>query len=259
MPARVIYSILPGRYGNEAMIDRLRAIYQREMMTPSPLAIFINPFFLLRRALLVHLRKTLSGIKGRRVLDVGCGSKPYEALFDVEDYVGTDIEKSGHDHASSRVDVFYDGKTLPAENGSVDIVFSSEVFEHVFGLDDLLDEIHRVLQDDGMLVFTAPFIWGEHEQPYDYARYTQFAWADLLDRHGFDLVERVKTTGDIETIFQLLASYIHQGVLPNNRLVRLVLTPFLIAPVSLIGFLLARILPDTGTLYANNIIVARKT
>ena len=240
------------------MIDRLRAIYHREMMTPSFLAIFINPFFLLRRALLVHLRKTVSGMQGKRVLDVGCGSKPYEQLFGADDYIGTDIEQSGHDHASSRVDVFYDGKTLPAATGSIDIVFSSEVFEHVFSLDDLLDEVYRVLHDDGTLVFTAPFIWGEHEQPYDYARYTQFAWADLLTRHGFEVVERKKTTGDVETIFQLFANYIHQGVLPSNRVIRLLLTPFLIAPISLIGFLLARILPDTGTLYANNIIVARK-
>jgi SAM-dependent methyltransferase len=125
-------------------------------------------------------------------------------------------------------------------------------------LDALLDEIHRVLKDGGVLLFTAPFIWGEHEQPYDYARYTQFAWADLLTRHGFETVERVKTTGDIETIFQLLANYMHQGVLPQNRIMRLLLTPFLVAPISLIGFLLARILPDTGTLYTNNIVTARK-
>lgn len=240
------------------MIDRLRALYRREMMTPSLLAIFINPFFLLRRALMVKLRRHASGLEGARLLDIGCGGKPYEHLFSVSAYIGTDIETSGHDHRSSRVDFFYDGKTLPVEAGAFDIVFSSEVFEHVFDLDALLDEIHRVLKDGGVLLFTAPFIWGEHEQPYDYARYTQFAWADLLTRHGFETVERVKTTGDVETIFQLLANYMHQGVLPQNRIMRLLLTPFLVAPISLIGFLLARILPDTGTLYTNNIVTARK-
>ena len=240
------------------MIKLLLKLYRREMMTPSYFGLLINPFFLLRRALLVHLRRVAAPINGGDLLDIGCGGKPYEHLFAVDSYLGTDIAVSGHDHTNSRVDFYYDGKTLPVDANRFDIVFTSEVFEHVFDLDALLDEIHRVLKQDGQLIFTAPFMWGEHEQPYDFARYTQFAWADLLQRHGFCIVERRRTTGDIETLFQLLANYLHQGILPNNRVLRAALTPFVIAPMSLLGFVLGRLLPDTGSLYANNIIVAKK-
>jgi len=45
-------------------------------------------------------------IKGK-VLDVGCGSKPYQDCFPlVSAYIGIDVEASGHDHENSKVDVF---------------------------------------------------------------------------------------------------------------------------------------------------------
>ena len=49
------------------------------------------------------------------MLDFGCGQKPYESLFSVEEYVGLDIEVSGHDHTNSKVDTYYDGKNIPLQ------------------------------------------------------------------------------------------------------------------------------------------------
>lgn len=53
-------------------------------------------------------------------MDVGCGSKPYRELFDVDEYIGIDIEVSGHNHSSSNIDKFYDGKVIPFENNALD-------------------------------------------------------------------------------------------------------------------------------------------
>ena len=72
-----------------------------------------NPFFPMRRALSRAIGEAALGADGR-VLDVGCGAKPYEHFFtSCTSYFGVDIEVSGHDHATSKIDAFFDGVNLP--------------------------------------------------------------------------------------------------------------------------------------------------
>ena len=106
---------------------------------------------------------------------IGCGSKPYENLFvHADKYIGCDVEVSGHNHSDSKIDYFFDGKKLPFSDGTFDAVVSFEVFEHVFNLPEILTEINRVTKEKGTLLISIPFAYGEHEIPYDFARYTSF-------------------------------------------------------------------------------------
>jgi len=90
-------------------------------------------------------------------LDIGCGSKPYESLFkNVTNYIGVDIESSGHDHTDSKVDLYYDGKKLPFDDNYFDCVVSFEVLEHVFNIEELLSEIKRVMKKGGYGIFLVP-------------------------------------------------------------------------------------------------------
>tara|TARA_B110000211_G_scaffold157380_1_gene178297 strand:- start:3373 stop:4134 length:762 start_codon:yes stop_codon:yes gene_type:complete len=237
----------------------LKSIWVREAFYPSYfLGVWINPFFIIRRGLIDGVREISTYIHGGKLLDVGCGSKPYEELFVVDEYIGIDIEVSGHSHASSKVDKFYDGKAIPFPNGHFDCVFSSEVFEHVFNLDELLTEINRVLKTGGKFAFTCPFVWDEHEQPYDFARYTSFAIEHLLAKHGFTVVKLKKSTGYIETVMQMLSAYLWQHVLPKNKYFKLIFTPLLIAPVNILGLLFKVIFPKNNNFYHNNIVLAEK-
>ena len=68
---------------------------------------------------------------------------------------------------NKHADRSYDGKTFPFSDGEFDAVLTSEVLEHVFNPDEFLSEINRVLRDDGVLLLTVPFVWDEHEQPFD--------------------------------------------------------------------------------------------
>ena len=70
--------------------------------------------------------------------------KTLQMFFNVDKYVG--IFKSGHNHKTSKIDLFYDGKIIPFKECSFDYVFSSEVFQQVFDFDTLLSEINRVLK-----------------------------------------------------------------------------------------------------------------
>ena len=237
----------------------LKKIWNKEQFYPSViLGIWINPAFIVRRGLINGVREISSHFSRGRLLDVGCGSKPYEKLFDAVEYIGIDIEVSGHDHSSSKVDKFYDGKKIPFEDKSFDNVFSSETFEHVFNINELLDEINRVLKPGGKLCFTLPFVWEEHEQPYDFARYTSFAAEHLLNAHGFKLIKLTKSTGYIETVMQMLSIYIYQHVLPRNAYLRILLTPLFVSPINIVALVLSKVLPKNTNFYHTNIVIAEK-
>lgn len=240
------------------MKEIIKKIYIKESFYPSWfLGIWINPTFIVRRGILKGIKKICSKFIGGKLLDIGCGSKPYEELFTVNEYIGIDVEVSGHNHSLSKIDKFYDGATIPYNENEFDWVFSSEVFEHVFNLDELLKEINRVLIKGGKLAFTCPFVWEEHEQPYDFARYTSFGLKSLIKKHGFVVETHIKSTKSFETIMQVFASYIYQN-LPKNRYLISLLVPFLVSPFNIVGSLFGKILPNNGNFYHTNIIIARK-
>ena len=62
-------------------------------------------------------------------------------------------------------------------------------FELYWGKHRTMREIARVLKPDGCLILTAPHIWGIHEEPHDYYRYTPFGLRYLAERAGLHVVE----------------------------------------------------------------------
>src|SRR5688572_4155405 len=90
---------------------------RKQSFAPGIAGIILNPFYFIRRALYLNIRKTAPTLSGR-LLDFGCGRKPYENLFNVSQYIGIDMEQTGHEHTLSKIDVFYDGKNIPFENES---------------------------------------------------------------------------------------------------------------------------------------------
>ncbi|OSZ76877.1 hypothetical protein CAP36_10600 [Chitinophagaceae bacterium IBVUCB2] len=147
-----------------------------------------NAFYFTRGALYKKIKQFAPQLHGR-LMDFGCGSKPYQSLFiNATEYIGVDYAGEGHSHTNESIDVLYDGKKIPFPDEYFDGAFSSEVVEHVFNLEEILPEIARVIKREGKLLITCPFVWPEHEVPVDYARYTQFALKDLLEKNGFSLL-----------------------------------------------------------------------
>jgi SAM-dependent methyltransferase len=239
------------------MLQKLKQIYSKETLMPSFLGIFINPLYFIKQGLYKGVALNRKYLKGR-LLDFGCGSKPYKNLLDVQNYIGVDIEVSGHSHKDSQVDVYYDGKTLPFDDNHFDSIFSSEVFEHIFNLEQILNELYRVIKPSGYMLITLPFVWDEHEIPYDFARYTSFGIDHLLKKTGFEVIAIQKTTNYVETVFQMWNAYISQFVLPSNRFFKMLLTPLLIAPVTIVGIFASKVLPENRNFYHNCIVIARK-
>jgi SAM-dependent methyltransferase len=238
------------------MFSRVMSYYADQMMRPGFVGLFINPFYFARRELLSAMRDFGPEIRGR-VLDVGCGSRPYELLVSSTEYVGLELD-TPENRRTKRADVYYDGSELPFPDRSFDGVISNEVLEHVFEPDAFIADIARVLKPNGRLLLTVPFVWDEHEQPRDYGRYSSFGLAALLEKHGFIILRHRKTAANVKIIFQLLNAYLYKITVTRSLFLNLCVTLVLMAPFNLLGALLARITPGNPDLYLDNVVLAER-
>ncbi len=239
------------------MIKRAVARFiERQAFYPTLSGAFVNPFYIARRGLADAMREYSTHLSGR-LLDVGCGSKPYARLFSVEQYIGLDID-SERTRSGGVADYYYDGHRFPFDSASFDSILCNQVLEHVFNPSEFLSEIHRVLKPNGGMVLTVPFVWDEHEQPWDYARYSSFGLTALFEKSGLRIERRTKINADISVLFQLFNAYLYK-LLPNSLRVRLLVCATVMAPVSLIGQFLGHVLPANDDLYLDQIVFARKS
>ncbi len=238
------------------MLRILESYYRRQIFFPGAGGVFINPFYFVRKELAKHISDLAGCIVGK-TLDVGCGKKPYERLFSSSQYIGLEYD-TPENRASKNADFFYDGFSFPFTDNFFDSVVCNQVLEHVFTPDQFVSEIGRVLKDGGALLLSVPFLWDEHEQPTDYARYTSFGLKSLLNRNGFDVIEQRKTLTDIRVIFQMLNAYIYKLIMTRKGLLNHLLVRLLTAPFNILGELMFWITPRNADLYMDNVVLARK-
>lgn len=238
-------------------MTKLKEIYRRQAFYPGWLGIFVNPFYFARAGLrdaMIEFAPKLSG----SLLDVGCGSKPYRLLFNVDTYVGLDIE-SETSRERGVADTLYSGSAFPFSDNSFDSILCNQVLEHVFNPDEFIGEIVRVLKPSGKVLLTVPFVWDEHEQPYDYARYSSFGLRALFTKQGLRVIQHKKLGADSSILFQLTNAYIFkvsQG-LPTS--INFLVTVTVMALVNLLGLASRRLLPRNPDLFLDHVIFAEKT
>lgn len=238
-------------------VNKLTAYLKHQSFQPGILSIFINPFFFTRYAFYNNIRRYIPHLKGK-LLDFGCGRKPYEYLFSVTEYIGVDMAKTGHDHKNSKIDVYYDGKRLPFNDAIFDSLFCSEVLEHIFNPDEILPELNRVLKTGAKALITVPFSWNEHEMPYDYARYSSEGIKNLLEKNGFKIIKLTKSGNFARVNFQLWALYFFELFRKWGR-VGYLLSLLFIVPINIAGSILLILFPRNESMYFTNIVLAEKT
>lgn len=94
----------------------------------------------------------------RTVLEIGAGIGQQAKTIEALGYRVVAIDLANSYYKPDRVhDVIdYDGQHIPLEDGAADIVFISNVLEHVRAIDDFLDETRRVLARDGIAIHILP-------------------------------------------------------------------------------------------------------
>lgn len=100
-------------------------------------------------------------------------------------YLGLDIA------SSPNVDIVGDAHQLSLYmgEGSIDVVYSSEVLEHLVSPVAFVAEAGRVLRPGGLFICRAPTIWPLHAEPWDFYRFSRHSWQGLLNaRTGFEII-----------------------------------------------------------------------
>jgi SAM-dependent methyltransferase len=140
---------------------------------------------------------------GARVLDAGAGEAPYRDLFAHTTYESADFEQvEGKRYAESTY--VCDLSSIPVDGDRFDAIICSQVLEHVPNPETVLREFHRVVKPGGEVWLSAPLFYEEHEQPFDFYRYTQFAWKRYCDLIGFELLSIERLEGfDATVSYQL--------------------------------------------------------
>ncbi|HEV2038243.1 MAG TPA: class I SAM-dependent methyltransferase [Candidatus Eremiobacteraceae bacterium] len=150
----------------------------------TPSVPFYFPDWLVLRELSRDIKRALATYASGRLLDVGCGEKPYAAFGSgVSEWVGFD------DPSNPVADAHGRGESMPFPDASFDTVLCTQVIEHVPEPRDVLGECSRVLRPGGTLIVTAPQYWEVHEAPHDYYRYTAIGLRYLLNRCGLAVIE----------------------------------------------------------------------
>jgi SAM-dependent methyltransferase len=132
----------------------------------------VHWWFVGRRRILLQVLDQYVGIgKGRRILDVGCGTGTmltYLASYGKAQ--GIDIDEEALEYCRERglTNVRLGAaETLPFEDGSFDLVTALDVVEHLDDDAAALREIRRVLRPGGTLLLTVPahpFLWGDQDE-----------------------------------------------------------------------------------------------
>jgi len=145
-----------------------------------------HPWYLHYQPFHEDLLAALKQYAGGRLLDIGCGNKPYYPIVSplISEYVGCDIIQS----SDERVDILCPANQIPLPDQTFDTVISTQTIEHVEDHQGLLDEAYRLLKPQGYLIISGPMYWPLHEEPYDFFRFTKHGLNYLLTKSGFEVI-----------------------------------------------------------------------
>lgn len=165
---------------------------------------------------LVYFKRELENEDSSKIIfDVGVGGAPFREIFSrFKKVIGIDFYP--YRHAIIIADLT---KPLPFKNACCDIIFMSNVLEHIPNPEKLLLECYRLLTKGGYIIATVPFLVSVHRPPYDFYRYTNFMLERLLRQTGFEEIE-VKSLGSPFHVYETIQRQFF-SILPKTFWTRL--------------------------------------
>lgn len=225
-----------------------------------------SPFAFLARRFIRQSARVV-GAPRIRCIDIGAGTAPYfdavVAAFGVEQYIAIDIAPS------DRTSIVADACALPVRSGSVDLIVSFDVIQHIAETERVVGEMARVLVPGGCAVITFPFLYAECDFK-DYHRWTMDGMCHLLNRHGLEPVKQQRRGGPLFASACAL-NWAVQHLVPGQRqswrqarnwtaVIRVATLALLTIPTTIAGWValgLDGLLGDRGA-YMGGAVLARR-
>ena len=218
------------------------------------------PTYAVRAPLVRWLREQASEAHtelGRyRLLDVGCGQKPYESLFApfASSYVGVDPVEN------PRADLRGSVEALPVADATFDVVLCNQVLEHCDHPGQAVRELRRVAAPGGRVLASTHGVMPYHPSPTDYWRWTHAGLEKLFHENGEWASVRVTPASGTTACIGMIISLNVSLALRRLRL-GVIARPF-VSTVNLLAETLdahssrLRSPAQPGTLFANFHVVA---
>jgi SAM-dependent methyltransferase len=134
----------------------------------------------LARWLAAEARRAAVDLGSYRLLDVGCGDKPYAPLFApyVRKHVGVDPVDNPLAELRGRVEA------LPVDDGDFEVVLCAQVLEHCDDPAQAVRELHRVTTNGGRVLLSTHGAMVYHPNPVDLWRWTHAGLERLFGANG---------------------------------------------------------------------------
>jgi len=144
-----------------------------------------------------------------RVLDVGCGLKPYYPFFAAvaSEYIGVDVVEN------PQADLVGAVESLPVDDGSFDLVLCTQVLEHTDDPARAVSELHRVTAPGGRVLASTHGVQWYHPSPNDYWRWTHTGLRLLFERNAnWSALSIEPAAGSGSGLAMLIGNYVEAGL-----------------------------------------------
>ena len=168
-----------------------------------------SPTWAVRAPLAAWLEQQAQNGERYRVLDVGCGPKPYYPFFAerASEYVGVDVVDNPAAELRGSVE------SLPVEDGSFDVVLCTQVLEHCDDPAQAVRELRRVTAPGGRVLASTHGVQWYHPSPVDYWRWTQEGLRRLFSTNAdWRELEIEPSGGTTACLAMLVGAYVELGL-----------------------------------------------
>lgn len=194
---------------NSRYFDKLHAAWGHERFLP------LSPFYSTRKRLIMQMLEEIDSLN-LNVLDIGCGVGDLLSALRAKGFSchGVDLSIFALRAARSRVKdadlIQADARFLPYRSSSYDAVLCSEVLEHVQRDDQVVEEIHRILAENGVSIVTVPQgeqYWTEEDREDGHLRrYSKMYLVRMFEPMSFRIEGLICWGFPMAVIFRKLVS-----------------------------------------------------
>ena len=169
---------------------------------------------------IVAYQRMIEGYACGDLLDLGCGQAPLYGVYRDKIASATCVDWPNSLHPNQHLDLAADlTQPIPLYSDEFDTILLSDVLEHIPVPDQVMSEVARLLRPGGHALIGVPFIYGIHEAPHDFHRYTEFRLRQLCQDHGLRVLE-LWTYGDaVHALLDMTIKYVG-GRIPGDWFTR---------------------------------------